>query len=270
MDPSNSPKTDGESAATSKEPAQHQSVPQPRGAARIMMLIFGLAILAGTCAWIVGEFALDHYKPSEKAASQAYAFAALNSEIAQANALNGAIAFGVLGAVLGIAMGVGGGLTARSARGAVLGAVIGLVLGAAAGALPSFWIMPWQWKHRHDDPATTDILMPLLVHLGLWSTVGLAAGLAFALGAGGFRPLRLLEAGLAGLAGAMLGTFVFEMLGATLFPLSWTLEPFSITPETRLLARLCVAGFVALGAIVVVPSVLGRKSAPNKANPVLD
>ena len=195
----------------------------------------------------------------------------LNNEIEHANALNGALAFGVLGAVLGIAMGVGGGCTARSARGAVLGGVVGLVLGAAAGALPSFWIMPWQWRHRHDDPSTTDILMPLFVHLGLWSGVGLAAGLAFAVGAGGFKPLRLLEAGLAGLAGAMLGTFIFEMLGATLFPLSWTLEPVrnhSRNPPAR---STCVWLFSSLWEPSGrVPSVLSVSRDQKKANPALD
>jgi hypothetical protein len=270
MNPSDSPKTDREPAATSEVRRQPSLIPQAPGAARILMLVFGLAILAGTCAWIVGECAFDYFKPSESAASQAYAFAALNKETEQANALNGAVAFGVLGGLLGIAMGVGGGCTARSARGAILGAVVGLVLGAAAGALPSLWIMPWQWKHRNDDPSSTAILMPLLIHFGLWSGVGLAAGLAFAVGAGGFRALRLIEAAVLGLAGAMLGTFIFEMLGATLFPLSRTVEPFSATPETRLLARLCVAGFIGLGAMLVVPSVVGRKSAQNKVGPVLD
>jgi hypothetical protein len=94
--------------------------------------------------------------------------------------------------------------------------------------------------------------------------------LAFSVGAGGFKMLGLLEAGLAGLASAMLGTFIFEMLGASLFPLAGTVEPISLTTGTRLLAQLSVAGFVALGAIRVVTSVLGGKWVQNKGNPVLD
>jgi hypothetical protein len=235
-----------------------------------MALLLGMAVLAGTCSWIVGEYVLDHFKPSEAAAAQAYNFAALNKETEHANALNGAVAFGVLGGLLGIAMGVGGGCAARSVQGAMIGAVFGLVLGTAAGALPSLVIMPWQWQHRNDDPSSTAILMPLLIHFGLWSGVGLAAGLAFAVGAGGFKPLRLLEAGLVGLAGAMAGTFIFEMVGAMLFPLSRTLEPFSQSPETRLLARLCVAGFVGLAAIRLVHSVDAGKTAQSKGTPVLN
>ena len=109
-------------------------------------------------------------------------------------------------------------------------------------------------KHRNDDPSATLLLMPMLIHLGLGCGVGLAGGVAFGIGAGASRPLRLAEAALAGIVGAMVGTFVFEMAGAILFPLASTAYPFSATPGTRLLARLCVAGFVALGALRALPS----------------
>jgi hypothetical protein len=113
--------------------------------------------------------------------------------------------------------------------------------------------MPWVWRHRNDDPATTELLVPLFVHLCLWSLAGLAAGLAFGVG-GGWRPIRILEACFAGLVGAMLGTFIFEMIGAFAFPMDHTASPFSITSQTRLLARLCVAGFVGLGLVRALPS----------------
>jgi hypothetical protein len=147
-----------------------------------------------------------------------------------------------------------GGLAGRSAGRAALAAFAGLILGTAAGALPSFIVMPWHWDHRNDDPATLDLLGPFLIHLGLWSAVGLAAGLAFGIGARGFKPARLLEAALVGLVGAIAGTFVFEMVGAIRFPFDHTADPFSDTPGTRLLARLCVAGFVGLGVIRALPT----------------
>jgi hypothetical protein len=130
---------------------------------------------------------------------------------------------------------------------------VGLILGTAAGALPSFAVMPWQWRHRNDDPSTTELLVPLMIHLALWSGVGLAAGLAFGIGSSTGKPSRILEAALAGLVGAMLGTFVFEMVGAFVFPMEATASPFSETPGTRLLARLCLAGFVGLAAIRCIP-----------------
>jgi len=216
-------------------------------------MVIGLAIVAGVAAWAVGEAGLDHFQPSAAAASQAYSFAAVNKETERTNALNGAMIFGAFGGLLGLAMGLGGGLARRSAAGAIVGGIIGLLLGAAAGALPAFILMPWQWRHRNDDPSATQILVPLLLHFGLWAGLGLTAGIAFSVGNGRFKGLRLLEAGVAGLAGAMLGTFIFEMIGAILFPLGGTLLPISATPETRLIARLCVAVFVALGAIRCLP-----------------
>jgi hypothetical protein len=94
----------------------------------------------------------------------------------------------------------------------------------------------------------------MLIHLALWSGVGLAAGLAFGIGSSGARPARLFKAALAGMIGAMLGTCIFEIVGAMLFPMDFTPRPFSATSSTRLLARLCVAGFVGLGVIRSLPA----------------
>jgi hypothetical protein len=243
-------------------PAPLQAPPAARlgwgGTLRLGILVLGLAILAGVAAWLVGEYTLDHFKPSAKAASQTYNFGPLNLEMEQVSAWNGALAFGALGGLLGLGLGVAGGLVRRSSGGVLLGAVVGLILGAAAGALPSVAVMPWQWRHRNDDPSATLLLTPLLVHLGLWSAIGLGAGLAFGIGSGVSKPSRYLETALAGVVGAMLGTFVFEMVGAFLFPMARTVDPFSATSGTRLLARLCVAGFVGLGAMCSLPSSRAR------------
>jgi hypothetical protein len=202
---------------------------------------------------VAGEYTYNYFRPSKAAAEDARDFRALNREMPGVSARNGALGFGALGGLLGLALGLAGGLAGRSARGALAGAIVGLILGTLAGVLPSFIVMPWVWQHRNDDPATTELLVPLFVHLGLWSLAGLAAGLAFGIGAG-CRPVRIVEASLAGLVGAMLGTFIFEMIGAFAFPMDHTASPFSITPQTRLLARLCVAGFVGLGLIRALPS----------------
>jgi hypothetical protein len=226
------------------------------------ILVLGLAILAGVGGWFSGEKTLGYFQPSLAASSQSYDFTALNREMAQSNAGNGALAFGALGGLLGLGLGVAGGLARRSAGGALLGGVLGLFLGAAAGALPSLVVMPWQWRHRNDDPASLDLLVPMLVHLSLWSAVGLAAGLAFGVGSSGTQPSRIVKAALAGFVGAMLGTVIFEVAGAFLFPMARTADPFSVTAETRLLARLCVAGFVGLA---VLGSLASRPAKPGKA-----
>jgi hypothetical protein len=211
-------------------------------------------MLAAVAAWLAGERTYNFFRASLAASENFRDPTGLNQEMPGVNARNGALTYGALGGLLGLALGLAGGLVGRSPGRAALGAVAGLILGTAAGALPSLVIMPWQWAHRNDDPASLDLLAPLLIHLGLWSAVGLAAGLAFGIGSQLSRPVRVLEAALAGLVGAMVGTFVYEIVGAFLFPADHTVDPFPGTSGMRLLARLCIAGFVGLGAIRSLPT----------------
>src|SRR5262249_3452312 len=99
-----------------------------------------------------------------------------------------------------------------------------------------------------------DLLVPLLTHLALWSGTGLAAGLAFGIGSHMTPRSRLIGAALAGLAGAVLGTIVFDLGGAVLFPMVRTVDPFSLSAEARLMARLCLAGCVGLVAALSLPA----------------
>jgi hypothetical protein len=210
-------------------------------------------VLAGVAAWLIGEQTHRYAKLSQVAAENYQNTALLNAEMPGVLTVNGALTFGVLGAVLGLAMGLAGSLCGGPRGRPLAAALVGLLLGAVAGALPSAALMPWYWRHRNDDPATLNLLVPLLIHLGLWSGVGLAAGLAFGIGRGEAGAARLVQTSLAGLFGAMVGTTVFELVGAFLFPFDFTADPFSITPGSRLLARLCVAVFVGLAAVYALP-----------------
>src|SRR5262249_19526470 len=69
----------------------------------------------------------------------------------------------------------------------------------------------------------------------------------FGLGAG-LRRGQLLSAALGGGLGALLGTGVYEMIGGLAFPFARTDRAFSLTWETRLIARLGVALGTAAGA----------------------
>jgi hypothetical protein len=218
---------------------------------RTWLMTLAAALLAGIASWLVGERTYDYFRPSEGAGADLFRFAALNRETSIAQARNGAVTFGALGALLGLGLGLAGGLSRRSPAGALVGGAVGLVLAGAAGALPAFAVMPWQWMHRNDDPATLDLMMPLLIHGGLWCALGAAAGLAFAVGRVGLKPIPLLEGALGGLVGAAFGTVVFELVGGFAFPLAHTAYPFSANPGTRLLARLCVTLFAAAGTLLM-------------------
>ena len=76
-------------------------------------------------------------------------------------------------------------------------------------------------------------------------------------------------------------TFVFEMLGALLMPTAETTKPIAEAALARLLARICVALFVALGAIRTLPPAiksanaptaraLGSRPRPNQRDPTLE
>jgi hypothetical protein len=220
------------------------------------------ALLAGTAAWLIGEAGLDYYQPSEKAAAEPYDHEPLNREMEVVSGRNGAIAFGALGGLLGLALGLAGGLSRSAVGPALTGAAVGLVLGVAAGGLPAFVVMPWQWRHRNDDPASIDLMVPLATHLALWSGLGLAAGLAFGIGRGGSKLGALLRGAIGGLIGAVVGTALYEMIGAFGFPMDRTTSPIADTATTRLLARLCVALGTAVGVVLaVVPRPAPRRSA---------
>jgi hypothetical protein len=236
-------------ASGALEPELASSSPKPSAHTLLKAMIISLAILGGVAAWLFGESRLDYFRPSEKAASQRFDFSGLNKEMLWVSAENGALSFGALGGFLGFAMGLAGGASRPSTKWALIGAIVGLILGVLGGALPSFAVMPYQWKHRNDDPNNADLVMPLLIHCGLWAGAGLAAGLAFGFGRHGWRPLRLADAALAGLIGAMVGILIYELGGALLFPMARTPNPFAETWSARLFARLCIAVFVALGVI---------------------
>ena len=164
------------------------------------------------------------------------------------------LAFGMLGAVLGLALGLAGGLARRSV-GAALGAGgLGLALAAAAGAGAAVVLVPYYITHVNRD--ADDLLLALLTHGGIWVPIGAAAGVAYGGGFGGLR--GALAALLGGLLGAMIGTLVFEVIGPFAFPLAKTGEPISVTPGSRLLARLAVALFTAAGASLATQALVSK------------
>jgi hypothetical protein len=231
---------------------------------RLWALVVGASIVAGLAAWLGGEASLNRIKPYSHAANSRGLVLNLTGrrEIAAADAKNAGVAFTLLGASLGAALGVAGGLVRHSGRAAAKAALFGLIAGAAATAVISLAILPAYnaYKAKHPDEASRDLILPLLVHVSIWSPIGAVGGWAFAVGLG--ARARLARIALGGLAGAALGATAYELIGAAAFPSAQTTQFVSATRETRLFARLIVTVLAAAGAALAATDVRTRPAPP--------
>jgi len=148
---------------------------------------------------------------------------------------NGMTSLGLLGGSLGLGLGLAGGLLRGSARSAGLGGLVGVVLGGAAGAGAAKVLVPFYFSYY----SGTSLSVPLIVHGGLWTSISIAAGLAFGLGIGGTG--RVIEAVIYAIGGALLATFTYEFAGVWLFPAAQTDRPLPMSSGSRMFAYLVVA-----------------------------
>jgi hypothetical protein len=148
---------------------------------------------------------------------------------------NAMTSLGLLGASLGLGLGLVGGLLRGSARSAGLAGLVGVVLGGAAGAGAAKVLVPLYFSNY----SGVSLSVPLLVHGGLWTSISLAAGLAFGLGIGG--PGRVTEAVIYAILGALFATLTYEFAGVWLFPAAQTDRPLPLSSESRMFAYLVVA-----------------------------
>jgi len=217
-------------------------------------LIVGIFVaVAG--AWIAANLA-DWFRIIENV-EHGVKFRGTILEIGRA-AQNSAVAYALLGAILSLILGVTAGcVLGRFSIPRVLAAgLAGVVLGASFGAASSYALTPIYF-HRM---GTADVTLSLLIHLGIWTAVGAASGVAFGVGSGS-RDV-LVRSLVGGITGAALGTLLFDISGAFL-PLARTERPLSEEAGTRLAANIVLCLCVASG-IVVVASQKTRVTA-NKA-----
>ena len=206
-------------------------------------------ILAGLTAFGVGE-AVYELIPAEQLKVVTMGTAHVGPTAATmmvAEARNGALTFGVLGLCVGALMGMAGGAARRSASALLLAGLLGSCLGLALCAGSSLVILPFFLDALPAHPEY-DLILSLIMHASIWGLSGAIAGLAFAAGLGESRLIG--RAAAAGFIGAVLGTVVFELVGAAAFPMDGTGRPVSTAWPSRLLARLTVP--LATAAFVVV------------------
>ncbi len=211
-------------------------------------------ILAGLASFGVGE-AIYHIIPAKLVLQTGHfgmkVMGATQQTQMTADAENASLAFGALGLYLGGFLGIAGGLARRSTIAAITGGLLGVLLGAALGAGVSRAVLPAFLKVL-DDYQVNDLLIPVLTHALIWGLVGASAGLAFAVGLGERRLVG--QAVFAGVAGAVLGSIAFDMIGATFFTSAWTAQPISHTWPTRLMARLLVTIGTAVALALLIPT----------------
>jgi hypothetical protein len=212
-----------------------------------LTLAAGLA--AALASWLMGEatqswFAVTRVRGPGPPTIEEQRVA--RAELEASETKTAALAIGLLGGALGLAMGIAGGLVRGSLGAGAKAGLAGLAVGAGAGALAASAMMPIYFSLVDRDPLSRNALgIPLLIHICVWSPIGAAGGCAWGLGLG--RNNVLPRAVLSGLLGALIGSIIYEFVGALVFPLAMTTRPISVTWGSRLLARLLVAGLAATG-----------------------
>jgi hypothetical protein len=244
------------------EPARERQA-EPR------WLIPVLGCVAGLVSWTVGEAFVGYFSPPVALMDDLGASAELGRQQIASDLKNACVAFGWLGAILGLALGFAGGMTRRSTAAAGKAAALGLILGGCSGVGLSLFLLPIYERNR--DMISDDMVLPILIHCGIWGGIGASTGLAFGIGRGGGR--QIVNSLCGALVGALVASVLFDILGALLFPVAQTARPISVTSGTRLLARLLVAMLAAVGAMkslgVDVPPLGGTNNRPI-ADHVLD
>jgi hypothetical protein len=230
----------------------------------MLALALGAGLVAGAISWGIGEGVANAWVPPFETANM------MGNTIKKvrfedqtaADSKNATLAFAILGAVTGASLGLAGGLARSATVAGMKAALAGLVLGAAAGAGAALALLP-VYFHALDvsqEALSRDLMLPLLVHAGIWAACGFAGGLAFGIGVGA-RRTRLINAALGGLIGAAIGAALYEIVGAAAFPADRTTSPVAITWKARLLARILVAVLSALLAALMI-NAAGSRSEP--------
>jgi hypothetical protein len=224
-------------------------------------------VLAGVLAWAIGERVQGTFVPPSTATNMAGQTIRRISfqDQAVADTKNATLAFAALGGVLGLVLGAAGGIVRKSFSGAVAGVVSGFVLGCGFTAGATWGLLPFYFRALEfsQEAMSHELLLPLLIHCGIWAAAGLAGGVGLAIGAGASW-IRLCNSALGGLVGAALGAVVYELVGALVLPGDRTSEPVATTWQGRFLARFLVAVFAA-GLAAVVMSAERKPPVPSES-----
>ena len=230
--------------------------------------MLGAGLLAGTAAWLLGEATVELFRPTMVTMDTPAGrmTGASVQELTRTDMNNAALAFAVQGACFGLALGLAGGLARGSPRSGAVAGLGGAVLGGALALGTSAALQPVYYRNVQLDQIDQGLAVPMLVHGGIWGAAGLAGGLAFGLGLGRGRS-SIARAAVGALVGVLLAAFVFEVTAAMAFPKAATTRPLSLTPGSRLMAKMLASLLPAAGIAALLASRTSSAQAPTPPEP---
>ncbi len=243
------------------------SAPPVPNSRRFLLIASFWAALAGIIAWWVGESKILDAPPLQErfvAAGRPIIWSTPATKEAAARVTSSRL-HAVFAGLLGLFLGLVGGSARSSMRAALISGLVGASVGALLGGGTPYVVLPIHAHYRQIHEG--DLAASLVLHVSLWAGIGAAAGLALGLGVGGSR--RALKAAGGGFLGAVCGALIYDLLGATVFPLEETWLPTSTTARTRLLARVLVAVMTALGAAIAAGPIPSTVKKNDRAQPIL-
>ena len=222
------------------------STPEGSATGGIKKLLLGLVIALGVAAlaWRTGEtLRVPEIVDSEDSPGK-MPNRKQGTELSVPRATrNSAVSYAILGGLLSLAAGALSGF-ASGPRSFSRAGLIGGVLGATGGGATAFVLAPIYLSHLE----LADLTRAMLIHMGIWTSIGAAAGVAYGVGSG--RRGGLLHAIIGGVVGAALAAAVFDVVGG-FFPLAQTDRPLPDDATMRLVANLVVGLGVTLGIALV-------------------
>lgn len=185
---------------------------------------------------------------------------------AEADRKDATLVFGLMAAILAASLGTAGAWASGQKTARLPAVGLGVLLGTA-GTAAACWLLAHRfldYEYWAEDNQGENLLFPLLIHAGMWALAGAGGGAALAWGLGGGR---IVGSGfLGGLAGAVLGATLYEVIGAVVFPTAKTSQAFAVEwlPRALAISLVCLMSAVCSAVAITDSGRKGRSPGPSR------
>lgn len=221
--------------------------------AKAWVAIIAAGIASGFFVWELGEWALHSFAPTYKLTSakifdRRKSTAEIGRQRRHYQTQVAIITYGALGAALGLALGLAGGSSRGLYFRGLNAGLAGLSVGAVSTAAVAKFVVPYYYRafDTSIDKLSHEILLPFSIHAAIWICAGIAGGGSLGLGLGSWSVA--FRGALGGGLGALLGTVIYEVVGALLFTMAGTAQPLAEQWEPRMIALVSVATLTSIAA----------------------